>query len=198
MGLRPDFVKGYLRAAMCLQELKRPQEALDFLKKSPKNDEIEQLAAKLRPEAEQAEKKRIAALSGAERLKEEGNALFKKGLFEPALEVYAKALKACADPKGEMAIAIHNNCAGCYHQLSNFHGVVEETNFVLEHQPENTKALMRRMLALEPLEKYEQALADARLVLQHAPGNEAANKLQHRLGKVVRDRQRDRETAYGA
>lgn len=189
--LRPDFMKGFLRAAMCLRELKRPQEALDLLKKSPKDNEIEQLAAKLRPEAEAAEKKRIAALSGAERQKEEGNALFKKGSFEQALEVYKKALSACADPKGEMAIAIRNNMAGCYQQLSDFRGVVEETNFVLQHQPDNVKALLRRMLALEPLEKYEQALADARLVLQHAPGNEAANKMQHRLSKVVRDRERD-------
>merc|ERR1712187_489009 len=166
MGLRPDFVKGFLRGAMCLRELKRPQEALDFLKKSPKNDEIEQLAAKLRPEAEAAEKKRIAALSGPERLKEEGNALYKKGNFEQALEEYKKALKACKDPKEDMAIAIHNNMAGCYQQLSDFRGVVDETNFVLEHQPDNVKALLRRMLALEPLEKYEQALADARLVLR--------------------------------
>merc|ERR1712032_380225 len=111
---------------MCLQELKRPQEALEVLRKSPKSDEIEQLAAKLRPEAEEAEKKRIAALGGAERLKEEGNSLFKKGLFEQALEVYAKGLKKCDDPKGDLAIAIRNNRAGCFHQLSDFHGVVEE------------------------------------------------------------------------
>jgi tetratricopeptide (TPR) repeat protein len=196
--LRPDFLKGFLRAAMSLRELGRPQEALEFLKKSPKNEEIEQLASKLRPEAEAAEKKRIAALSGAERQKEEGNALFKKGSFEQALEVYQKALKACADPKGEMAIAIRNNMAGCYQQLSDFQSVVAQTNFVLEHQPDNVKALLRRMLALEPLEKYEQALADARLVLRHAPGNEAANKMQHRLSKVVRDRVRTDGSMCGA
>jgi stress-induced-phosphoprotein 1 len=196
--LRPDFVKGFLRGAMALQQQGKPQEALALLKGSPKDHEVEQLAAKLKPEAEAAEEQRIQSLTGAERKKEEGNALFKKGLFEPALEVYTAALKLCKDQTDELALAIRNNRAGCYHQLSNFHGVVEETNFVLEQQPDNAKALMRRMLALEPLEKYELALADARHVLRLLPGNESANKVQHRLGKVVRDQQRLDGVAAGA
>jgi stress-induced-phosphoprotein 1 len=189
--LRPDFVKGFMRAATCLIELKRPDEAMDVLRRAPNNSEVEQLLAKVKPEAEKTQKSRLAQLSGAEKLKEEGNVLFKKGFFEKALEVYTKALKACKDQKGETAVAIRNNRAGCYQQLSDFHAVVQETNFVLEQQPGNLKALLRRMLALEPLEKYEQALADARLVIQQAPGNEAANKMQHRLSKIVRDKERD-------
>jgi len=189
--LRPDFMKGFLRGAMALRQLGRPKEAFDLLCKSPKNEEIEKFAAELKPEVEAAEKKRIASLGGAEKKKEEGNVLFKKGLFEQALETYTAALKLCKDPKGELALAIRNNRAGCFSQLSNFHGVVEETNFVLEAQPDNAKALMRRMQALEPLEKYEAALEDAREVLKLLPGNDLANKMQHRLGKLVRDRQRN-------
>jgi len=196
--LRPDFMKGFLRGAMALKELNRPIEAMELLKKSPKNEEIEKFAAELKPQVEAAEKKRMASLSGPEKKKEEGNALFKKGLFEQALEVYSAALKMCKDPKEEMALAIRNNKAGCYSQLSNFHGVVEETNFVLEQQPENPKALMRRMQAYEPLEKYELALADARHVLRLLPGNEMANKMQHRLGKLVRDKEKDKERKAGA
>lgn len=188
--LRPDFMKGFLRGAMALEKLGRPQAALDLLRKSPKNEEIEQFAAKLKPQAEAAEKKRMASLGGAEKKKEEGNALFKKGMFEQALEVYSAALKLCKDQTEEMALAIRNNRAGCYSQLSNFHAVVEETNFVIEQQPDNAKALMRRMQALEPLEKYEAALTDARHVLRLLPGNDLANKLQHRLGKLVRDKQK--------
>jgi len=196
--LRPDFAKAFFRAGSILKALKQPQEAVDLLRKAPSNSDIEQLLVKLRPEAEKAAKQRSASLSGAEKLKEEGNSLFKKGLFEQARDVYTKALKSCKDSKGELAITIHNNLAGCYHQLSDFHSVVRETNFVLEQQPDNLKALMRRMLALEPLEKYEQALEDARRVIQQAPANEAANKLQHRLSKF-RDRHRaSDEQAAGA
>lgn len=191
IALRPDFVKGYLRAAIVLEELGRPQESLELLRKSPKDDDVEKLVVKVRPQAEKAEARRIASLSGAERKKEEGNGLFKKGLFEQALNVYNNALSMCSDPTGELALAIRNNRAGCYHQLSNFHGVVEDTTFVLKHQPDNIKALMRRMIALEPLEKYAAALKDAQHVLRHVPGNEPANRLQHRLGKFVRDQQRN-------
>jgi len=196
--LKPDFVKGFLRGAMALDELGRPQEALELLKKSPKDEEVEKLAAKVKPLAEKAEAKRIAALGGAEKLKEEGNALFKKGLFEQALDVYNKALSSCKDPHGELALAIRNNRAGCHHQLSNFKAVVEDSSFVLEHQPENLKALMRRMLAYEPLEKYELSLADARVVLRHAPANEAANRVQHRLSKLVRELEKDKAKQEGA
>jgi len=50
---------------------------------------------------------------------------------------------------------------------------------VLEQQPENLKALVRRMIALEPLEKYEAALDDARSVLRACPGHDVANRMQH-------------------
>lgn len=196
--LRPDFMKGFLRGAMALEQLGRKKEAYDLLTKSPKDKEVEQLVAKLKPEVEALEKQRIASLTGPEKKKEEGNALFKKGMFEQALEVYTAALKLCKDEKDEMALAIRNNRAGCYSQLSDFHSVVKETSFVLEHQPDNAKALMRRMQALEPLEKYKQAVEDARHVLRLLPGNDLANKLQHRLSKIVRDEERNNPRAAGA
>lgn len=197
MKLRPDFAKAFFRAGTILRALKRPEEALDLLRKAPTNSDIEQLIAKVQPEAEKAKKARTTSLSGAEKMKEQGNDLFKRGLFEQARDMYTKALKACSDPNGELAVAIHNNLAGCYSQLSDFQAVVKETNFVLERQPDNLKALMRRMLALEPLEKYEQALEDARRVIRQAPGDEKANKLQHRLSKLVRDRERESKQTSG-
>jgi len=189
--LRPDFAKGFIRGAMILRELSRPQEALELLRKAPKHEEVEKLSAEVRPEADAAETHRIASLSGPEQRKEQGNALFKKGLFEQALTVYDEALGMCSDQDGSLALAIRNNRAGCYHQLSDFAQVIKDTTFVLEREPDNLKALLRRMLAYEPLEKYEAALNDARSVLSQCPGNEQANKVQHRLGKLVRDMHRD-------
>lgn len=189
--LRPDFIKGFCRGAMVLRDLRRPCEALNLLRKAPHNDEVEKLSAEVRPEAEAAEALRIASLSGAEKRKEEGNAFFKKGLIDQALSAYDEALDLCSDLTGELSLTIRNNRANCHHQLSNYEAVIAETSFVLEHQPNNLKALIRRMVALEPLEKYERALEDARHVLRHAPGNEVANRLQHRLGKLVRDKHRE-------
>jgi len=191
VALRPDFFKGFVRGARALRALGRPKEALDFLKKCPKHDEAETLAGQLRPEAEAAEAARIASLSGCERTKEEGNALFKRGMFEAAAEKYSAALKECDDQECGMALAIRNNRAACFHQLSDYHSVVKDTSFVLQRDPCNFKALSRRMLALEPLERYEAALEDARAVLRQDPRNDVANKIQHRLGKLVRDLQRN-------
>lgn len=188
--LRPEFVKGYLRGAMALRALKRPEEALVFLKRCPPSDEAAKLVSELKPEAELAERERIAALGGAERKKEEGNALFKKGLFEAAAAIYSEALVLCTEADGALALAIRNNRAACYHQLSDFVAVVKDASFVIDNDPTNLKALVRRMLACEPLEKYEAALIDARAILQQDPRHEMANKVQHRLSKLVRDLQR--------
>merc|ERR1719310_719340 len=67
--LKPEFYKAYIRGAMVLRELKRPQEALALLKKAPNNDEVGKLVSDVRPEAEAAEEARIAALNGPEKMK---------------------------------------------------------------------------------------------------------------------------------
>merc|ERR1719482_1888247 len=187
VALKPDFYKGYVRAAMVLRELKKPQEAMALLKKAPHHDEVSKLVAEVRPEAEAAEEARIAALNGAEKMKEAGNALFKKGLFEQAIAKYSEIVEKFPDAEADLILAVRNNRAACHHQLSNFHAVVEDSTWVLERDPENLKALVRRMIALEPLEKYERAMEDARHVLRHCPGHDVANKVQHRLSKLVRE-----------
>eukprot|EP00927_Polykrikos_kofoidii_P009707 TRINITY_DN14066_c0_g1_i1.p1 TRINITY_DN14066_c0_g1~~TRINITY_DN14066_c0_g1_i1.p1 ORF type:complete len:431 (+),score=95.99 TRINITY_DN14066_c0_g1_i1:78-1370(+) len=186
VSLRPDFFKGYLRGAVALRALGRPAEALAFVKRCPPHEEAGKLVAELKPEAEEAEKKRIASLGGAERAKEEGNVLFRKGSFEAALVQYTKAIDLCEDPAGALALALRNNRAACNHQLSDYSAVVADTSFVLDHEPANIKALTRRMLALEPLERFKAALEDAREVLRQDPRNEIANKVQHRVGQQVR------------
>jgi len=191
VALKPDFYKAYIRGAMVLRELKRPQEAMALLKKAPHNDEVGKLVSEVRPEAEAAEEARIGSLDGAEKIKEEGNALFKKGLFEQAVVKYTEVIEKFPNADPEIILAVRNNRAGCHHQLSNFSGVVEDSTWVLERDSENLKALVRRMIALEPMEKYERALEDARHVLRHCPGHEAANKVQHRLSKLVREMNRN-------
>merc|ERR1712050_228121 len=146
--------------------------------------------AALKPEAEAAQNARIGQLDGAERVKEEGNLLFKRDSFEAALTKYNEALDLCSDAQSDLALALRGNRAACAHQLSDYSGVVADCSYVLQRDPTNFKALTRRMMALEPLERYSAALDDARAVLWMDPRNEVANKLQHRLGKLVRDLKR--------
>eukprot|EP00928_Gymnodinium_smaydae_P026709 TRINITY_DN20891_c0_g1_i1.p1 TRINITY_DN20891_c0_g1~~TRINITY_DN20891_c0_g1_i1.p1 ORF type:complete len:454 (+),score=98.11 TRINITY_DN20891_c0_g1_i1:161-1363(+) len=195
MRLKPDFVKGFLRAATSFRALGRPCEALAALKRAPNHDEACAMAAEIRPEAEAAEKARIAALPPAEKALAEADALFVKGLFEAAAVRYADVIGMCDAPDGQLALAARTGRAGCRHQLSDFSGVVEDTSFVLEKDPMNVEALTRRMLALEPMEKYKAALADARSVLNQQPRHVIANKVQHRLSKLVRELEREQSRA---
>jgi stress-induced-phosphoprotein 1 len=125
-----------------------------------------------------------------ERLKEEGNAFFKKSAFEEAIAKYTEAINLMPHEYGKelnpIAVACYNNRAACYQQLGFYKKVTEDCSMVIEAEPKNVKALLRRGLALEALEKYRSALSDIRDVLAIDPTVEMANKAQHRLGQAVR------------
>lgn len=74
--------------------------------------------------------------------------------FEEAIHKYSEAVEACGEDDTAIAVAVRNNRAACHQQLSNFDAVCDDTTFVLENDPKNVKALIRRGLALEALERY--------------------------------------------
>lgn len=125
-----------------------------------------------------------------ERLKEEGNALFKKSAFEEAIDKYTQAIALMPHEYGKelnpIAVSCYNNRAACHQQLGHYKHVTEDCSTVIENDPKNVKALLRRGLALEALEKYRSALSDIREVLAIDPSIEMANKAQHRIGQAVR------------
>jgi stress-induced-phosphoprotein 1 len=79
----------------------------------------------------------------------------------------------------------------CYKQISNFDGVISDCTAVLEGDPDNVKALIRRAQAFEGVERYRFALQDVKTVLQ-MPYNQVGkanfdlcNGMQHRLQRTV-------------
>jgi stress-induced-phosphoprotein 1 len=186
----PSFLKGYHRAASALKELARFEEGVKLLEKGlvhhPGNEDLQGLLADMRAAFEREEKKRKARLTGPDKLKDEGNELFKAAKFEEAIRKYSAALDATPDKSSALAASIYNNRAACHQQLSNFTAVVDDTTMVLETDPKNLKALLRRGLALEALEKYRAALNDIREVLAMDPTSDIANRAQHRIGQAVR------------
>lgn len=197
--LKPDFFKGYLRGGLALKSLNKPIEAFAFMDRAPpglvmSNAELHDLHKELQRLAHAEEERRLSEMTGPERGKTRGNALFKKAQFEEALSAYTEGIEALSTEEervSELGLNLLNNRAACHHQLSNYSEVVRDTEAVLRVQPDNLKARLRRMLALEPMEKYREAMADARFVLSRDPANDLANKLQHRLSKVVRDMDRE-------
>jgi stress-induced-phosphoprotein 1 len=91
----------------------------------------------------------------------------------------------------ELALKVYNNRAACYKQLSNFDGTIEDSTNVLEYEPDNIKALVRRAQAYEACERYKLSLQDVRQVLAYGiekvgkANYDLANGMQHRLNRVI-------------
>ncbi|CCI50315.1 unnamed protein product [Albugo candida] len=190
IALKPDFVKAYHRYGVALKGLKKYHEAMATLRAGQKidfnNQDINKLIREIEPLYEESEKIRRSGLSPAEQIKEQGNDAFKKAAFDQAIELYTKAIKACKDDTSALALSCYNNRAACHQQMSNFSAIVGDCTHVLEYESDNQKALLRRALAYEGLERYRLALQDIRSLLSINPNIEVANKAQHRLGECVR------------
>mmetsp|Transcript_7975 Transcript_7975/g.22175 ORF Transcript_7975/g.22175 Transcript_7975/m.22175 type:complete len:325 (-) Transcript_7975:184-1158(-) len=157
------------------------------------NPEIEKMMSKVKPKWEKMEKSRRAGLSGPELHKEKGDDLYKNAQFENAIGEYTKCLDGLkgAEKQSELALKALANRAACFKQISNFDGTIEDCTAVLEVEPENVKALIRRAQAFEGVERYRFALQDVKTVLAmpyHKVGKQnfdLCNGMQHRLSRTV-------------
>ena len=111
-----------------------------------------------------------------------------------AIEHYSKCLKGLqnrGESQSDLALKAHANRAACYKQISNFDGVIEDCTAVLEVDPENVKALVRRAQAFEGVERYRFALQDVKTVLAMPYAKvgksnvDMCNMMQHRLNRTV-------------
>ena len=86
---------------------------------------------------------------------------------------------------------VHYTHTGRTKQISNFDGVIEDCTAVLEVDPENVKALVRRAQAFEGVERYRFALQDIKTVLSMPRDKvgktnvDMCNMMQHRLNRTV-------------
>ena len=188
--LNSEFIKGYHRLALAQKSLNKYKEAMETLKKGQKvdfnNKDLNKLASEIEPLALKAENAERSKLPQAEQIKLRGNDAFKLAQFDKAIDLYTEALEACQDKTASLAISCHNNRAACHQQMSNYQAVIEDCTAVLDVDPENQKALLRRGLAYEGLERYRLALQDIRALLAINPNVDTANKAQHRIGTAVR------------
>lgn len=196
VSANPEFVKGYHRLGNAQLALRDYEGALSTCKVAEKrgfreNRDIKALYEKVAPLAEKAKQAAIKKLSGAARWKAEGNELFKQSRYEDAIEKYTKAVEITSDePKDDtdraIAVDCFNNRAVCWMQQQNYRQVISDCSTVLQLDEGNLKALFRRAMAFEGLEKYRSALEDIRACCVKKPDWAAANKAQHRIGNAVR------------
>jgi len=155
------------------------------------NSEVQNMMSKVRPKWEAQEASRKSGLSSTEKLKEAGDERYKGADFEGAIEKYSQCLTKLNDNSSQLALKCLSNRAACFKQISNFDGTIEDCSLVLETDPSNVKALVRRAQAFEAVERYKFALQDVKQVLSTPydvvgeANYKLCNGMQHRLNRVI-------------
>lgn len=120
-------------------------------------------------------------LEAAAKKKEEGNALFKDGKYWRAAKKYERAAKFLEQDKSfpeeekqqaqVLKVSCYLNCAACKLKLKEFRVAVDLCSKVLELEPENLKALYRRLQAYVQVGELDLAELDIKKALEIDPEN---------------------------
>ncbi|KRX54418.1 Protein unc-45 -like protein A, partial [Trichinella sp. T9] len=118
-------------------------------------------------------------------LKAEGNLHYESGNWEKAKEYYNKALKACPSDDKVTLAALLKNMAAVSLKLEDYVSAENQASQALECAPNDPKALYRRSTARSCLNKYSEALADAKRALHYEPNNKSIVKQFQDLNIII-------------
>ncbi|XP_078584437.1 sperm-associated antigen 1-like isoform X2 [Branchiostoma floridae x Branchiostoma japonicum] len=107
----------------------------------------------------------------AEREKDKGNEAFKANDYLEAEVYYTRSISIVP------SAAAYNNRALAKLRLEKWQDAVDDTNVVLEMEPGNLKALLRRAMGRKGLGQREEAIADLTVVLEQEPHNPKAKAM---------------------
>ncbi|XP_022358086.1 sperm-associated antigen 1 [Enhydra lutris kenyoni] len=110
--------------------------------------------------------------------KEKGNEAFNSGDYEEAVMYYTRSISVLP------TVAAYNNRAQAELKLQNWNSAFRNCEKVLELEPGNLKALLRRATTYKHQNKLQEAIEDLNKVLNVEPDNELAKKS---LSEVERD-----------
>ncbi|KAM6456795.1 sperm-associated antigen 1 isoform 2-T2 [Liasis olivaceus] len=124
----------------------------------------------------------------AAKLKTEGNELFKNGQFGEAMLKYSRAIEnvlSSGIQTPEDLSILYSNRAACYLKEGNCADCIQDCNSALELHPYSIKPLLRRAMAYESMERYQQAYVDYKTLLQIDSGIQAANDSVNRITRTL-------------
>ncbi|XP_015578882.1 outer envelope protein 64, mitochondrial isoform X2 [Ricinus communis] len=119
-------------------------------------------------------------MDASELLKEKGNAAFKGGKWNKAVDYYTEAIKL----NGSNA-TFYCNRAAAYLELGCFQQAEEDCSMAISLDKKNVKAYLRRGTAKESLLYYKEAAQDFKHALVLEPHNKAAREAEERLRKLM-------------
>mmetsp|Transcript_34644 Transcript_34644/g.87084 ORF Transcript_34644/g.87084 Transcript_34644/m.87084 type:complete len:262 (+) Transcript_34644:112-897(+) len=190
--LNPKWIKGYYRAAVGLSGLHRYEECMDLLNKALRigtDNDLKRIhaeataAVKLLDNVKDANGNKLSRAAAAKQL---GTDAYRVSNYEEAIKMFTRAIVNAKNDEQELIAACYSNRAACHMQHHGYKKVIADCTECLKIQPENAKALMRRCLAYEALEKYQLALDDAKQCLSLEPGMVLASKAVTRLTMTCR------------
>uniref|UniRef100_A0A2K6U5G0 Sperm associated antigen 1 n=1 Tax=Saimiri boliviensis boliviensis TaxID=39432 RepID=A0A2K6U5G0_SAIBB len=114
----------------------------------------------------------------ATREKEKGNEAFNSGDYEEAVMYYTRSISVLP------TVVAYNNRAQAEIKLQNWNSAFQDCEKVLELEPGNVKALLRRATTYKHQNKLQEAMEDLSKVLDVEPDNDLAKKI---LSEVERD-----------
>lgn len=134
----------------------------------------------------------------AEALKAEGNSLFGQRLFEEAAAKYREAIAIAPHSHPSTAVYYSNLAAAMMQQApidettssrkARMTEAARSCSSAIEIDPAFIKGYMRRSAALEQLDDLDNALGDAKKVLELDPGNDWAKGVVKKLEPIVAER----------
>ncbi|KAM9164142.1 sperm-associated antigen 1 isoform 3-T3 [Pangshura tecta] len=113
--------------------------------------------------------------------KEKGNEAFAIGDYKEAVTYYTRSISVLP------TVAAYNNRAQAEIKLQNWHNALQDCEKVLDLEPGNLKALMRRATVHKHLQNYQGAIEDLARVLHVEPENAIAKKNLSDIEQKMKD-----------
>ncbi|OXB71636.1 UNVERIFIED_CONTAM: hypothetical protein H355_007792 [Colinus virginianus] len=117
----------------------------------------------------------------ATREKEKGNEAFASGDYVEAVTYYTRSISVLP------TAAAYNNKAQAEIKLQDWDSALQDCEKVLDMEPGNVKALMRRATVYNQLKNYQEAVKDLYTVLCIEPGNAVAKKSLLEIEKKMKE-----------
>lgn len=105
-----------------------------------------------------------------DKMKEEGNAHFKAGRYQQAVDIYTSALEVDPLNKGTNS-KILNNRAMCYTKLNDFSAAIQDADKAIQLDPAYTKAKKTRAKALGESGDWEEAVRAYKSIEEQSPND---------------------------
>jgi len=140
--------------------------------------------------------------------KEEGNELFKGGIWKNACARYHKALSHCAkffdlskedeEEVRQMKLTLYLNLASCYIKLQNYDQTFRNCEDALNIDPVNVKAIFRRGSAYEGKKEWDKALNDMKKCQEiNIKEDPLVTKAIDRLKKEISKEKKNEKAMWG-